>query len=192
MKIEVRADSVNITGYVNVTGKRSKPVVTPHGKCIEVIEERAFADALSKGGDVYVSVDHDSGHAYASTSAGTLNLKEDAIGLHADVLITDETVIELARKGKIKGWSFGMMNVVDEMEKRAEGELPVRHVKGLELDHITLVVNKTPCYAATSVECRAEGDTSIEYRSLEDLPELHISNANKPDYTEYEERIKKL
>lgn len=29
MKIEVRADSVNITGYVNVTGKRSKPVVTP-------------------------------------------------------------------------------------------------------------------------------------------------------------------
>ena len=192
MKIEVRADSVNITGYVNVTGKRSKPVVTPHGKCIEVIEERAFADSLSKRGDVYVNVDHDSGHAYASTSAGTLELKEDAIGLHADVLITDETVIELARKGKIKGWSFGMMNVVDEMEQRAEDELPVRHVKSLDLDHITLVVNKTPCYAATSVECRAEGDTSIEYRSLEDLPELHISNANKPNYTEYEERIKKL
>ncbi len=78
MKIEVRADSVNITDYVNVTGKRSKPVVTPHGKCIEVIEERAFADSLSKRGDVYVSVDHDSGHAYASTSAGTLELKEEA------------------------------------------------------------------------------------------------------------------
>ena len=37
MKIEIRADGAHISGYVNVTGKRSRPVITPHGKVIEEI-----------------------------------------------------------------------------------------------------------------------------------------------------------
>ncbi len=192
MKIEVRANGIHISGYVNVTGKKSHPVITPHGKCIEVIEERAFEKALARNGDVKVSVDHEEGYAYASTRDGTAKLYEDAIGLHADILISDSLVIEMAKKGKIKGWSFGMYNVVDEMEQRAEGELPIRHVKELDIDHITLVVNKTPCYAATSVECRADETVDIEQRSLDIEPELHISDEHKHDYTTYEERIEKL
>ena len=187
MKIELRTDSLNITGYVNVTGKFSKPVATPHGKCIEVIEERAFAESLSRNGDICVTVDHDSSHIYASTSAGTLQLREDAVGLHADVTITDENLIEIAKKGKIKGWSFGMYNVVDELEQRADN-LPIRHVKSLDLDHITLVVNQTPAYSATSVECRADGEFSMEYRSLGETPDI----VNKPDFSQYEQRIRDL
>ena len=187
MKIELRTESMNISGYVNVTGKCSKPLNTPHGRCIEVVEERAFAESLGRNGDVYVSVDHDSTHAFASTKSGTLELHEDAIGLHASVTITDKTIIELARKGKIKGWSFGMTNVVDEMEQRA-GKLPIRHIKSLDLDHITLVVNKVPCYAATSIECRADGDFSMEYRSLGETPEI----IPKYDYSQYEERVRRL
>lgn len=190
MKIEIRADNeMHISGYVNVTGKKSRPVITPHGKCIEVIEERAFEKALEKSGDITVSVDHNSGYAYASTRDGTLNLYEDAIGLHADVLITDMVVIEMAKKGKIKGWSFGMYNVVDEMEQRAD-DLPVRHVKEFFLDHITLVKDKIPCYAATSVECRAENDVDMELRSINIAPEICISE--KIDYSKYEERLMKL
>ena len=41
MKIEERADGLHIKGYVNVTGKISRPLITPHGKCVETIEERA-------------------------------------------------------------------------------------------------------------------------------------------------------
>ena len=187
MKIELRTDSLNITGYVNVTGKFSKPVATPHGKCIEVIEERAFAESLSRNGDICVTVDHDNSKIYASTSAGTLQLREDAVGLHADVTITDENLIEIAKKGKIKGWSFGMYNVVDELEQRADN-LPIRHVKSLDLDHITLVVNQTPAYSATSVECRADGEFSMEYRSLGETPDI----VNKPDFSQYEQRIRDL
>ena len=88
MDMEKRADGLNIRGYVNVTGKFSKPVSTPHGKVIETIEERAFEKALSRGGNITVELDHDSGHVYASTNDGTLELHEDAIGLHADVLIS--------------------------------------------------------------------------------------------------------
>ena len=192
MKIEVRADGLHISGYVNVTGKLSRPVVTPRGKVIETIEERAFDEAIRKSGDVTVQLDHDAGHVYARTSDNSLTLREDAIGLHADVLITDKTVIEIARKEKLRGWSFGMYNVGDEMEARANDELPIRHIKSLMLDHISLIKDKIPCYAATSVEYRADEAVDIEQRALDITPELQISYENKPDYTEYERRIENL
>ena len=119
MNIEIRADGAHISGYVNVTEKKSRPVITPHGKVIEEVEPRAFEQALSRAGNINVTVDHDNTHVYASTDEGTLKLYEDNIGLHADVLITDETLIGLAKKGKIRGWSFGMYNVQDELEQRA-------------------------------------------------------------------------
>lgn len=194
MRIEVRADGAKISGYVNVTGKKSRPIVKPDGtRCVEEVEERAFEDAISRAGDVTVTVDHDKTHVYASTSDNTLTLKEDAIGLHADVLIKDSTIIGLAKEGKIRGWSFGMYNVVDKMEQRAD-ELPIRHIKKLDLDHITLVVNKRPCYAATSVEIRAdEADDVMEYRASDDNVELIVETPKKPiDYSEYEKRIKKV
>ena len=194
MRIEVRADGAKISGYVNVTGKKSRPIVKPDGtRCVEEVEERAFEDAISRAGDVTVTVDHDKTHVYASTSDNTVTLKEDAIGLHADVLIKDSTIIGLAKEGKIRGWSFGMYNVVDEMEQRAD-ELPIRHIKKLDLDHITLVVNKRPCYAATSVELRAdEADDVMEYRASDDNVELIVETPKKPiDYSEYEKRIKKV
>lgn len=195
MKIEVRADGAHITGYVNATGKPSRPLVTPRGKCVEIIEERAFESAIAKSGEVVVTVDHDSTHVYASTSDGTLELREDAIGLHADVLITDQMIIDAAKKGKIRGWSFGMYNVVDEMEQRADSELPIRHVKDFCIDHVTLVINKTPCYAATSVELRADNDVDIETRALDTRVDVELTAEKvqeKPDLSEYTRRIKAL
>lgn len=187
MKIEERADGLHIYGYVNVTGKISKPLITPYGKCLETIEERAFEKAISKNGDISLTVDHDNTHVYASTRDSTLTLEEDAIGLKAQVLITDTTIIELARKGKIKGWSFGMYNVIDELEQRSEGQLPIRHVKEFDLDHVTLVINKSPCYAATSVEVRADDEVSVETRCIDTGVTVEIQ---KFDY--FEERINKL
>lgn len=193
LKIEIRADGARITGYVNVTGKKSRPVQTPHGKCVEIIEERAFSEAIDRAGDVSVTVDHDKTHIYASTSASTCTLKEDAIGLHADVLITDQNIIELAKKGKIRGWSFGMYNVVDSLEQRAD-DIPIRHVKKLDLDHIALVVKRKPVYSATSVELRADIETDIETRSHEDEIELKmVETPKKPvDLSQYNHRINKL
>lgn len=193
MKIEVRADdSVRISGYVNVTEKRSRPVITPHGKCVETIEERAFEKAIGRAGNITVTVDHDDSHIYASTDDGSLKLYEDGIGLHADVVIADQSIAELAKQGKIKGWSFGMYNVVDELEQRADGELPLRHIKSLDLDHITLVVNRIPCYSATSVEVRADIETDIETRLFDSGIELKVQKAETVNYSEYENRIQSL
>lgn len=181
MKIEIRADGAHISGYVNATEKKSRPVITPRGKVIEVIEPRAFERAIERAGNITVTLDHDNTHIYASTETGTCTLFEDAIGLHADVLITDPDVIELAKKGKVRGWSFGMTNVVDEMEPRADGELPIRHVKDLDLDHLTLVVNKVPVYSATSVELRADTEIEVEIRSNNETPQITEDEPKKPE-----------
>lgn len=189
MQFEIRADSLHIDGYVNVTGKLSRPIVTPRGRVLETVEPRAFDEAIRESGEVTLTLDHKTGHIYATTLDGTLKLREDAIGLHAEVTVTDPDVIEMARKGKIKGWSFGMYNVRDEMESRGEDKLPIRHVTGMLLDHVSLIKDKQPCYAATSVEVRAEGDLDVEIRGTE-LPEPEI--INQPDYSGYEERIRRI
>lgn len=186
MKIEIRADGAHISGYVNATEKKSRPVITPHGKVIEEIEPRAFERAIGRAGEITLTVDHDPTNIYARTTDGTLSLYEDDIGLHADVLITDQAIIRLAKEGKIRGWSFGMYNVVDELVERAE-DLPLRKVKELDLDHVTLVVNKMPVYSATSVEIRAGADVEIEERGREP-GKMHITvdQAEEPQEPSYD------
>jgi HK97 family phage prohead protease len=194
MQIEIRADGAHISGYVNVTEKKSRPVITPHGKVIEEIEPRAFEQAIERAGNVTVTVDHDNSNIYASTQDGTLTLYEDAIGLHADVIIKDLAVIEIAKQGKIRGWSFGMYNVVDTLEPRAN-DIPIRHISSLDLDHITLAVNKRPIYAATSIEVRADVDVDIETRAFFDDPKVTDNTPTtpeKPDNTDYHKRLAAL
>ena len=196
MKIEVRADGVHISGYVNVTEKHSRPVITPHGKVIEVIEPRAFEKAIARAGDISVTVDHDSSHIYASTREGSLKMYEDNIGLHADVLIVDPAIIEIAKQGKIKGWSFGMYNVVDSLEQRAD-QLPLRRISDMDIDHLTLVVKKNPVYSATSVEVRAENEIDLELRAMDITPQITQAADNTPpsasfDIKAYKERADKL
>jgi len=192
MKIEVRADGAHISGYVNATEKKSRPVITAKGqRVIEVIEPRAFERALERANNVPMTKDHKPDIVLAETRTGNLRLHEDAIGLYAEALVTDPATVEEARAGKIKGWSFGMKNIVDEIEERTDG-LPLRRVKGLDLDHITLVVNATPAYAATSVEVRAEDDvTELESRTLLDTPEL-VDHTPKYDNTPYKERLERI
>lgn len=196
MKIEVRADGVHISGYVNATEKMSRPVMTPYGKVIEVIEPRAFEGAIERTENISVSVDHDQSHTYANTNDGTLKLYEDNIGLHADAHISDPNVVEMAQSGKIKGWSFGMFNVVDTLETRAD-DLPLRRITALDLDHLTLVVKKNPIYSATSVEVRAENEIVIETRTTEQptqITEVEPIKLDTPffDISSYEERVKKI
>lgn len=197
MRAELRADGLHISGYVNVPGRESRPVLTPRGKVIEIIEQRAFSDAISRAGVIRMLLDHDQNRVLATTSDGTLNVREDEVGLRAESVVTDEAVIAGAKSGKLKGWSFNMKNVQDSIEERAEG-LPIRRVKSFDMDEITLVMNKIPVYSSTSIEVRADTEEEIETRALyleteysENIPK-EVKPEEKIDYSEYENRIKKL
>ena len=172
MKAELRADGLHISGYVNVPGRQSRPVMTKRGKVIEVIEQRAFQKAIdSATNGVRMLLDHNTDRVLASTSDKSLNVFEDEIGLHAEALVTDQEVIEGAKAGKLRGWSFNMRNIVDSVEERA-GELPIRHVQSFDMDEITLVMHRMPCYSATSIEIRADVEEDVEERAS--AGEIHV------------------
>lgn len=193
MRIEVRSDNtVHIEGYVNAVERESRPVMTPHGMVNELIESGVFKRALDTGGNITMMVDHDPNRVLADTAGGTLKLKEDAIGLRADTVFTDEKVLAAAKAGKIKGWSFGMKGVKDTIEERS-GKLNLRRIHELTLDHVTLVIDQTPCYSATSVEMRAEGEEHIERRALDTDLEITVEERRaNVDYSKYENRLKEL
>lgn len=198
MKAELRADGLHISGYVNVPGRESRPVMTPHGKVIEIIEQRAFARAIERaGGEIRMLLDHDRNYILADTQSGTLNVKEDEVGLRAESVVTDEAVIAGAKQGKLRGWSFNMRNVKDEVETRAEG-LPIRHVKDFDMDEITLVMNKMPVYSSTSVEVRTGEEEDVETRAicLEAVYSENIPDPEPPkpayDNSEYKERFENI
>src|SRR5690606_3494446 len=144
---------------------------------------------LQKVDNVDLMVDHE--RKIGSTKEGTLKLNEDEIGLRAEAVKTDEEVIEGAKKGKLKGWSFNMMKVVDEIEERA-GKLPLRRVKDFVMTEITLAMNKIPVYSATSIEIRAEEEEEIEIRTTECEVVVNDLRKTEIDYSEYENKIKKL
>ena len=137
-------------------------------------------------------LDHNPSRLLASTVDNTLDVHEDEIGLRAEALVSDPEVIEGARAGKLRGWSFNMRNVKDEVEERA-GELPLRHVKDFNMDEITLAMNKMPVYSATSVEIRAEETEDVEERASVEAVELVLPPEEPEDpNAEYKKRLEKI
>lgn len=179
MKAELRADGLHISGYVNVPGRQSRPVMTPHGRVIEIIEQRAFQKAIDRATNIRLLLDHDPARVLAETRANTLTVHEDAVGPRADSVVTDPEVIEGAKKGLLRGWSFNIKNPRDTIEERADG-LPIRRITDFDMDEITLVMHKVPVYSSTSIEIRAGEEESVEYRSDDDALEFDDKTEPEP------------
>ena len=162
MKIQIRADSVIIEGYVNAVERASKPLNSRLGKFVEKICAGAFKRALGRAKDVRILLNHDWSRDLGGIKDGNLELEEDNIGLHARATITDPEVVKDARNGDLVGWSFGfddLPNGVDETRDEESG-LPFRKVKDLALYEVSILNRKkTPAYAGTLVNVRDDGST---------------------------------
>lgn len=190
LRIEIRSDSVILDGYVNAVERDSRPIITSRGKCTERIEPRAFEKALSRADNVDLLLNHNKNKKLGSTEEGNLELFEDNIGLRAIATVTDAEVMQKARNNKLKGWSFGMFVNKDRIEERAD-DIPRRHIEDLDLFEVSIVDERlSPCYTATSIETRADKEVVTEQRSNE-FRAVTVDNTSI-DYTEYENRIKKL
>lgn len=166
MLIEIRADNtVHIEGYVNAVERDSNIINVPSvGRCVEQIRAGVFDKALSSGADVSILENHDNSRRLGSISEGNLKLYEDNIGLRASADITDIEIVGKARRGELKGWSFGFICTDSEIEQRS-GNVPRRIVKGMTLSEVSLIDGDyKPCYNGTLVEVRSEGNF-IEYRA---------------------------
>lgn len=199
MKIEVRNDSVVISGYVNAVERWSKPIkANLRGavrRFIEKIKAGTFKNALKRNDDVKVLLNHNSDRELASTKDGTAILEEDNIGLRAEVTITDPEVVEKARNNKLVGWSFGFYSNADEVDE--SGEMPTRSVADMDLVEVSVLDDtKSPAYYGTSIETRSEGEKVIEYRaSIEEIEaeaEAKHKAIGEVDYKALDEQHRKV
>lgn len=168
MQVEIRNDSVFISGYVNAVERLSKPIrETLHGKVrtfLERIKAGVFRTALKRNKNVLVLLNHDSQRVLASTEDGNAVLEEDNIGLRAEITITDEEVVQKARSGKLSGWSFGFIANDDEIT--TEGNDEIRTVTDMELLEVSILDDtKAPAYYGTSIESREGGAKMVEIRA---------------------------
>ncbi|NBI63687.1 HK97 family phage prohead protease [Clostridiales bacterium] len=191
MKAEIRADGLRISGYVNVTGRQSRPIFTKRGKVVEIIERRAFQKAIDRAENIQLLLDHRQDKVLASTKDKTLSVEEDEIGLRAETIVTDQETIEAAKAGRLKGWSFNMLRPVDELEERAD-QLPIRRVREFDMTEITLALDRVPAYSATSIELRADEEVETEERAMEtEVTVLVEREPEKPDNSAYRNRAYK-
>lgn len=198
MNIRVTKDSVEIDGYVNAVERLSKPLNDRLGKFVERIKCGAFKRALERAEDVRILLNHDWTKDLGGTKDGTLELYEDAIGLHARAIITDKDVIKQARNGELVGWSFGFTD--RDVEQGEENGLTVRNVKDLNLYEVSLINrSRVPAYDGTLVAVRSADDSEsvniadvtesdIKIRVDEEQPaneDNHAAENGAIDYTKY-------
>ena len=167
MNIEVRNDSVVISGYVNAVERWSKPLrANLRGisqRFIEKIKAGVFRTALKRNDNVKVLLNHNHDRELANTKDGTAILEEDNIGLRAEVTITDPEVVEKARNHKLVGWSFGFYSNSDEVAQ--EATIATRTVTDMDLVEVSILDDtKSPAYNGTSIETRSEGGAILEIR----------------------------
>ena len=190
MKIQIRNETAIIEGYVNAVERFSKVLYDTRGKFIEKIMPSVFQRALEKNKDVLALLNHDYDRVIARTSDGTATLCEDNIGLHAKIQVTDKELIEKAKKGKLRGWSFGFRAVTEDRKNNEEG-LEERTIRELELLEVSVLDDrKQPAYYGTSIEMRDNETFVIEYRDgVEEKTEV-TTEEKPPDKEERAELYK--
>lgn len=209
MKIRIRADSVEIEGYVNAVGRDSRRMTDEFGnQFVEQMQPGVFALALAKRSKpVLMLHNHDQNKVIGSTDE-ELDLEEDSIGLHARAVVTDPEVVQLAREGKLVGWSFGFHQLDAKTSYDYDNHVERSVVTEIELIEVSVIDDTMlPVYAGTSVHARAEEKDRIitramdrdVIRTIEEIqpePEARAEEPEKPretvDYTEYHKLIERL
>lgn len=183
MKVNIRADKVEIEGYVNAIERDSKPLWSRVGQFIERICKGAFKKALKRNDDVHILLNHDWNRDLGSTKQGNLELKEDNIGLKARAVITDPEVIKKARAGDLVGWSFSFSD--RDVENSIRDGMPHRAVKDLDLAEVSILDRrKSPAYEGTLITARAEEDV-VHFRGEDFIDE--VKTEEQPEETPEEE-----
>jgi HK97 family phage prohead protease len=141
-----------LIGYPAVFNRMSEDL----GGFREVIAPGAFTRALERGDTIKLLYDHDTAAVLASTDNGTLELREDEIGLHmwARVDMADPDVQRVSaklRSGIVDQMSFAFtMGQAGEEDWDYSGGVPLRTIRAVEsLPEVSVV--SMPAYLDSKV-----------------------------------------
>lgn len=129
----------------------------------ERIAPGAFAEAI-RHDDIRAAFNHSAAEILGRTRAGTLQLYEDAFGLHYSVTINqnDPMAVGVAARvarGDVSGssFAFGILNAADEIWTPApRGGLPLRTLLRIKLIDVGPVAY--PAYGAATATARGRAD----------------------------------
>lgn len=201
MQITIRADSVELEGYVNSIERKSKPLWSRIGQFVERICKGAFKRALERNDNVRIMLNHTKD--IGGQKDGNLELYEDAIGLHARATITDPEVIDKAKEGRLVGWSFGFYDREVE-QKRDENGYPLRDVIDLDLEEVSILDDRTtPAYDGTLVSVRSDersiyfsesftDEIQLREERTEDVPKQQETVEKDKHYEEYKQLLEEM
>lgn len=147
----------SIGGYAAVFDKPSENLGV-FRTVYEKIRKGAFSRTLKEGADVRAFWNHNSDIVLGRTTAGTLRLAEDDIGLSFDLDLPDtqagRDAFTLIQRGDVTGMSFGFEIRAEEKQLPDEPEDPIiRTLVDVELFEISPVV--FPAYPDTEVSVRS-------------------------------------
>lgn len=186
MKIEIRNGAeLHISGYVNAVERDSRvlpPEMAPDATSpfVEKVSAGAFKRAIERNPNVRLYYNHE--REIGSVGGGQLRLREDNIGLFARAIITDANVVQAAKSGGLKGWSFGFSDARAMWEPAGEN-LKRRKLTDFDLKEVS-ILTKTPAYFGTSVEMRGDNVEVLEIRVFEDAGTVPDIPDNKPEIKE--------
>lgn len=194
MKIEIRDDVILVEGYVNAVERYSKVLHDANGAFVEKMEAGVFQRALDRarrtGREVKVLLNHDYKRELTSTKDVTTKLWEDAVGLRCRCEIRDKETIELAKKKKLVGWSFGFVCL--RADRKKVEDISHRDVREIELREVSILDDsKIPAYDGNSIETRSETmEEFVEIRMLNDNVEFedHTTKEKPADNSSWERR----
>jgi HK97 family phage prohead protease len=151
-----------LTGYSILWGVLSQPL-SKRGDFFQERIQRGSTLKSLKDNDIFMLYSHDVADLLGRTSSETLQLNEDAMGLRFSLNVPDTNlgrdVVELCRRGDLKGMSFGFFIPKDGEQWTYENGERIRTVTQMFLHEISVVAN--PAYPTTSVQAR----TKIDHKS---------------------------
>lgn len=194
VNLEYDNDAKRIGGYINVV-ERSSEVMYSHKDCKwfkETMQSGVFKRALQKNQSVPLLLEHDWDKQVAHTNDGTLELREDSIGLRFDAVVSEDTYKEIEKKG-ITSCSFGF-KINEQQKEPVNTKLEKRYVTNIDLFEVSLVSN--PAYVGSLVEKRALEDALKEeeveeVREKEEIEEQEKKSESSEKEKEVEEETEK-
>lgn len=164
-KFKTRAEDGNlyIEGYFAVFGSEYRM----WENAIETIDEDAFDDTLAD--DIRALVNHDSTLVLGRTTAGTLELRVDRVGLWGVITINqaDQDAVNLyerVRRGDVSQCSFGF-DIIDQSTEVMENGTTVWKLRKVKLYEVSVVT--FPAYEDTSVVARQKDYDELQKRKRE-------------------------
>ena len=182
IKLDYNSERRKLGGYINVVERASETLYSKQrGKWFkETIKAGTFTRALQKNDSIPMLLEHDWDRQIAHTANGTLELREDAIGLRFDAVVDEDTFNEIQQRN-ITSCSFGMK--VNEQEfETINPKMEKRYISNIDLFEVSLVAN--PAYVGSLVEQR-----NME-KALEDMEKEVIEEVVEETKEELVEEVR--